>query len=463
MSNPYYSSFTGSEIDQAVGSVLTNMSNVLAHLANTSNPHQVTVQQIGALSTSGGTITVTDLVTSSASTLLVFKHDTPNVVASGFGSRILFRMKTDAGIERDAAAIDVVWNPATDSSSRGLLLFRTKDNLSHDMFGDAVVKTVRIGFPHYNTAQQPAALMTTTADDTGNYISIGGGSSSLHAVTWITLYTAPNGTTPFGTRRLTILGDGQMLFNINPPQTSAYYLFNAPTTAGSDTAFLVQRTYTNITTDTFVNQTSVTFSPTANNSQTLYNERLSTTITGTVTKASIINHFNRVSVTGTGAISAIFGYVAYLERTVAGTITNYRAFQIQTPVNTGGGTITNVYAYSCQEMKGTGVTNAWSLYSEGANTNMYHAGQVRIGSASDLGVGILQVTGDLAFNGARTIRTTTGNLTLQTDAGNGDVIINPHGTGRLRFGTFVSASVTLDGYIEIKDSTGTTRRLAVVT
>jgi hypothetical protein len=94
---------------------------------------------------------------------------------------------------------------------------------------------------------------------------------------------------------------------------------------------------------------------------------------------------------------------------------------------------------------------------------MYHAGQVRIGSASDLGVGILQVTGDLAFNGARTIRTTTGNLTLQTDAGNGDVIIDPHGTGRLRFGTFVSASVTLDGYIEIKDSTGTTRRLAVVT
>jgi hypothetical protein len=136
---------------------------------------------------------------------------------------------------------------------------------------------------------------------------------------------------------------------------------------------------------------------------------------------------------------------------------------VSTPVNTGGGTITNAYAYSCQEMKGTGVTNAWSLYSEGANTNMYHAGQVRIGSASDLGVGILQVTGDLAFNGARTIRTTTGNLTLQTDAGNGDVIVNPHGTGRLRFGTFVATSVSLAGYIEIKDSAGTTRRLAVVT
>jgi hypothetical protein len=408
-------------------------------------------------------VTVEDSATNTSTTLATFRHRSTGTPAQNFGSRILFQLETDAGIDRDAAAIDVVWNQATDSAARSVLLFRTKTDATNNLFGDAQIKVCRIGFPHYNTAQLPVALLVSTSDATQNALAIGGSSSSFNAVTQIALWTAPDTTTSPGTRRLTIQSDGQMLFNINPPQTIGYYYFNTPSTATQLSATYFQSLYTDITAETFANRITVTFSPTTNNTQTLYDLLNDCIITGAVTKSIVCNQISRFTVSGTGSITSLFNYLAFYASTVGSAVTHYHAFRVPTPLNTSGGTITNAYAYSCQEMKGTGVTNAWSLYSEGANTNMYHAGQVRIGSTSDLGVGILQVTGDLAFNGARTIRTTTGNLTLQTDAGNGDVIIDPHGTGRLRFGTFVATSVSLAGYIEIKDSAGTTRRLAVVT
>jgi hypothetical protein len=44
-------------------------------------------------------------------------------------------------------------------------------------------------------------------------------------------------------------------------------------------------------------------------------------------------------------------------------------------------------------------------------------------------------TGILQSNGAQTIQTSTGNLTLATAAGNGNIILSPHGTGSVGIGT----------------------------
>jgi hypothetical protein len=71
-------------------------------------------------------------------------------------------------------------------------------------------------------------------------------------------------------------------------------------------------------------------------------------------------------------------------------------------------------------------------------------------------VNYLQVTG--AATGAGPVMSAEGSDT------NIDLALTPKGTGRVRFGTHTgSADVAISGYIEIKDSGGTTRKLAVIT
>ena len=56
-----------------------------------------------------------------------------------------------------------------------------------------------------------------------------------------------------------------------------------------------------------------------------------------------------------------------------------------------------------------------------------------------------------------------GEVTLASTSNNGNLEFIPHGTGKVKFGTFVaSASHTAAGYIEILDASGTARKLAVV-
>jgi hypothetical protein len=44
-----------------------------------------------------------------------------------------------------------------------------------------------------------------------------------------------------------------------------------------------------------------------------------------------------------------------------------------------------------------------------------------------------------------------------------DLALTPKGTGNVRFGTYTaSMALTVQGYIEIKDSGGTVRKLAVI-
>jgi hypothetical protein len=67
----------------------------------------------------------------------------------------------------------------------------------------------------------------------------------------------------------------------------------------------------------------------------------------------------------------------------------------------------------------------------------------------------------IEFSGA-----TTGNspsISAQGSDANADLIMSPRGTGKVRFGTLTAtADAPITGYIEIKDSSGTIRKLAVI-
>jgi hypothetical protein len=74
---------------------------------------------------------------------------------------------------------------------------------------------------------------------------------------------------------------------------------------------------------------------------------------------------------------------------------------------------------------------------------------------------VASAVNSLQLNGA-----TTGNSpSLQARGSNTDidVVFTPKGTGNVRFGTYTAnMALTIQGYIEIKDSGGTVRRLAVI-
>jgi hypothetical protein len=63
--------------------------------------------------------------------------------------------------------------------------------------------------------------------------------------------------------------------------------------------------------------------------------------------------------------------------------------------------------------------------------------------------GLLTLDGDLTLTGAQTIQTSTGNLTLATAAGNGNIILSPHGTGQ------VTISKSNTGFTTSIDNQGT--------
>jgi hypothetical protein len=71
-------------------------------------------------------------------------------------------------------------------------------------------------------------------------------------------------------------------------------------------------------------------------------------------------------------------------------------------------------------------------------------------------VNYLQVTG--GATGGETIISSQGSDT------NIDLALTPKGTGKVRFGTHTgTADVAITGYIEVKDSAGNVRKLAVIT
>jgi hypothetical protein len=78
---------------------------------------------------------------------------------------------------------------------------------------------------------------------------------------------------------------------------------------------------------------------------------------------------------------------------------------------------------------GTGTAGQVSFWN-GANTQGGKAGFTFNDSTN-----LLTLLGGITLTGAQTIQTSTGNLTLATGAGNGNIILSPHGTGKVGIGT----------------------------
>jgi len=75
-------------------------------------------------------------------------------------------------------------------------------------------------------------------------------------------------------------------------------------------------------------------------------------------------------------------------------------------------------------------------FNSNAATGLFRAGAHILGfSTNGAERWRIDAAGILQSNGAQTIRTSTGNLTIATAAGDGDVILTPNGTGRVLVGT----------------------------
>jgi hypothetical protein len=98
--------------------------------------------------------------------------------------------------------------------------------------------------------------------------------------------------------------------------------------------------------------------------------------------------------------------------------------------------------------KGTGTV---SIYSNSANVNSRHLDILHTGSV----VNRFQITGSVA--GSPVVLGVNGSDT------NIDLALTPKGTGNVRFGTFTAdMTLVVQGFIEVKDSGGTIRKLAVI-
>ena len=115
------------------------------------------------------------------------------------------------------------------------------------------------------------------------------------------------------------------------------------------------------------------------------------------------------------------------------------------------------------QVTGAATTAAPSLSVAGSDTNIAF-------TITPKGTGAINLSGTtrIGFNaanylsGAGAATGLTPTLSALGSDTNIDLALTPKGTGNVRFGTYTGTALTIAGYIEIKDSGGTVRKLAVV-
>lgn len=121
------------------------------------------------------------------------------------------------------------------------------------------------------------------------------------------------------------------------------------------------------------------------------------------------------------------------------------------------------------QVTGAATTGRPTISAQGSDTNIgvnYHTkgnGQHIFFTGAGSAVGFV-VSGTNNANYFQVSNSATGNAPSMQAAGtdtNIDLILTPKGTGRVRFGTYTAGVLTPTGYVEIKDSGGTVRRLLV--
>jgi hypothetical protein len=97
---------------------------------------------------------------------------------------------------------------------------------------DSTTKVSRMMLHHYTNAEEPVYLFGAASTSTNNFVAMGGGSTLGNAATQIDLFTAENTTTPVGTSRLTIIGNGYVGIGIQDPWYPLEMASGANVTAG---------------------------------------------------------------------------------------------------------------------------------------------------------------------------------------------------------------------------------------
>jgi len=97
---------------------------------------------------------------------------------------------------------------------------------------DSTNKVSRMVLNHYTNAELPVYLFGAASTATDNFVAFGGGNTIGNAATQIDLFTAENTTTPVGTSRLTIIGNGYVGIGTQDPSNPLEMASGAYVTTG---------------------------------------------------------------------------------------------------------------------------------------------------------------------------------------------------------------------------------------
>jgi len=82
---------------------------------------------------------------------------------------------------------------------------------------DNTTKVSRMVLDHYSNFEEPVYLFGAASTATNNFVAFGGGNTIGNAATQLDLFTAENTTTPVGTARITIKGNGYVGIGTQTP------------------------------------------------------------------------------------------------------------------------------------------------------------------------------------------------------------------------------------------------------
>ena len=138
--------------------------------------------------------------------------------ASTLGNSVIYDDGTNVGIGTTSpeAKLDIRgYAKIFGGNAVSLILGSDYDNNS--TITNSVTKGARLGAPHYDTNEEPVALIFGNINSIQNNINIGGGSSLMNSATAIKFYTSTNTTTVTGTERMRITSSGNVGIGTTSP------------------------------------------------------------------------------------------------------------------------------------------------------------------------------------------------------------------------------------------------------